>query len=133
MDSDRRQQIQERVEKQYATLKENEAHHAMLRDRSIGGYAPRPSPQLIEASIGTPPKIDRQLRQQARDHVAKELKTERRLAARQQNLQNSQNTHQASNQNATERTADTKEQHREAMRNKLKRDHQNARTRSNSR
>ena len=127
MNHDRRDQIKERVDNQYAQLKEHEMHNSMLRDRSIGGYAPRPSPKLIEASIGKTPQTDRQLKQQARDNVAAELKAERQLAARRQNLQNSLKTREASNQNAPLQSADPKEQQRQALRDKLKRDHEQVR------
>lgn len=132
MDQERRDEIQERVEKRYAELKERHAHHSMLRDRTIGGYAPRPSPQLIEASIGETPKTDRQLKQQARDHVAGELKTERKLEAKRRNLQNNMQSRKSSNQNSGSESVDPKEQKRQALRNKLKRDHEQARQRGRS-
>ncbi len=127
MHHERRQQIQERVEKQHAQLKENEAHNSMLRDATIGGHAPRPSQSLIEASIGEIPQTDRQLKQQARDNVADELRVERKLEARRRGLQNSLKTREASNQNVSDHSGDPKEQKRQAMRDKLKRDHERVR------
>jgi hypothetical protein len=132
MNQERRQQIQERVEKQYAQLKENEAHNSMLRDPAIGGQAPRPSQQLIEASIGEIPQTDRQLIQQARDNIAGELKVERKLEARRRGLQNSLKTRDASNQNVPEGSSDQKEQKRQALRDKLKRDHERGRQQQRS-
>jgi len=131
MNHERRQQIQERVEKHYAQLKENEAHNSMLRDPTIGGHAPRPSQSLIEASIGQP-QTDRQLKRQARDNVAAELKAERRLDSRRQNMQNRLKSRKASNQNAPERSPDPNEQKRQALRGKLKRDHEQARNQQRS-
>jgi len=132
MNQERRQQIQERVKRQYAQLKENEAHNSMLRDATIGGHAPRPSQRLIEASIGKIPQTDRQLKQQARDSVAGELKAERKLEGRRRELQNGLKTREASNQNAPEWPTDPKEQRRQELRKKLKRDHHNARRNSRS-
>jgi len=133
MNQDHRQQIQERVEKQYAQLKENEAHNLMLRDATIGGHAPRPSQSLIEASIGKTPQTDRQLKQQARDSVAGELKAERKLEGRRQELQNGLKTREASNQNVSDHSGDPKEQKRQAMRDKLKRDYELVRKQQSSR
>jgi len=133
MNQERRQQIQDRIEKQYAQLKENEAHNSMLRDPTIGGHAPRPSQSLIEASIGEIPQTDRQLKRQARDNVASELKAERKLEGRRRKLQNSLKTLEASNQNVPERSADPKEQKRQALRTKLRRDHERGKQQQHSR
>jgi hypothetical protein len=132
MNQERRQQIQKRVEKQYVQLKENEAHNSMLRDRAIGGHAPRPSQSMIEVSIGKTPQTDRQLKQQARNNVAAELKSERNLREKQRDLQNSLKTCEASNQNVPGSSTDPKEQKRQALRGKLKRDHQRARKQQRS-
>jgi len=132
MDTVRREKINSRVDGHYDQLKRDEAHNRMLRDPTIGGHAPRPSQSLIEASIGQTPRTDRQLKQQARDNVATELKAERSLAKRQSRLQETAQSREASNQNTQSQDIDPKEQKRQAMRNKLKRDHQNAQTNSRS-
>ena len=133
MDMNRRHKIEARVSAHYDQLKRDEAHNRMLRAPSIGGHAPRPSPQLIEASIGTPPRTDRQLRQQARDNVAAELRAERQLQRKHQRLQQSLKSREAGNQNAPQKSADPQEQQRHALRDKLKNDHQRAQDRSRSR
>ena len=133
MDMDRRHKIEARVSAHYDQLKRDEAHNRMLRDPSIGGHAPRPSPQLIEASIGQMPRTDRQLKKQARDNVAAELQAERRLQRKQNALHTSIQQRDVSNQNAQQQSVDPKEQQRQALRNKLKNDHQRAQDRSRSR